>query len=77
MKKTKISLQISDMMCEGCEENIRNALESLDGIEETNVSLEHKSAEVAYNPDRTNQEKMSEAIEEAGYTVDSAKQLLT
>lgn len=77
MKKTKISLQISDMMCKGCEKNIRNALENLDGVVETSISLEHKSAEIAYNSDRTNQEEISKAIREAGYSVDSAKKILT
>ncbi len=75
MTTTKISLQISDMMCEGCQSAIQETLEWLDGIIETHVSLEHKSAEIAYNPDKINQEKISEAIKEAGYTVDSAKQL--
>lgn len=75
MESIKISLQISDMMCEGCQENIRNTLQDLEGIESLEVSLEHKNAEISYNPDKLSQDKINEAINEAGYSVDSAKQL--
>lgn len=75
MKTIKLSLQISDMMCEGCVSNIKNALKELEGVENVDISLEHKSADLSYNPDKTKQDTIYKAIEEAGYSVDTAKQL--
>lgn len=56
MKKV---LNVSGMMCQGCENRIKNALSSLDTVE--NVVALHESGKVEFN--YTNDEDVTKAIE--------------
>jgi len=59
---------IEGMSCQHCVNHVKNALEELDGIKSAKVSLENKWAEVELSQDVAN-EKIKEAIEDAGYEV--------
>jgi len=59
---------IEGMSCQHCVNHVKNALEELDGIKSAKVSLENKWAEIELSQDVAN-EKIKEAIEDAGYEV--------
>lgn len=60
-------VRVRDMVCEGCVENVENALNALPGTWAT-VDLESRTATVRTKgePDRA---RMESAIEEAGYSI--------
>jgi len=59
---------IEGMSCQHCVKHVKNALEELDGIKSAKVSLEDKWAVIELSHDVDN-EKIKEAIEDAGYEV--------
>ena len=64
----EISLNIKGMMCTGCENRVKNALENIEGIEK--VSADHVSGNVNIVCDDTVYKKAIEsAIEELGFEI--------
>lgn len=62
------TISINGMMCEHCENHVKKALESLDGVESAKASHEEKTAVVTLKDGATLDEaKVKAAIEEAGY----------
>lgn len=64
MKKT---ILVEGMTCGHCEKAVKNALGELDGVKTVAVDLESKKVEV--EGENLLDEKLKEAIEEAGYDV--------
>ena len=64
MKKT---ILVEGMSCGHCEKAVKNALGELDGVKTVVVDLESKKVEV--EGENLLDEKLKEAIEEAGYDV--------
>lgn len=64
MKKT---ILVEGMSCGHCEKAVKNALGELDGVKTVAVDLESKKVEV--EGENLLDEKLKEAIEEAGYDV--------
>lgn len=62
----KLLVNVEGMSCNNCAKHVKKALEDLEGVEVADVNLEEKNAEVSYIGD-IDQEKIKEAIEEAGY----------
>ena len=62
-----ITLMIDGMMCEHCVRHVREALESVDGVTDINVSLEENKATVTANPDKI--QAMIDAITAEDYEV--------
>lgn len=54
----KKELNVSGMMCEGCENRIKNALETVEGLD--NVEANHENGKVEFN--YTNEEDIEKAI---------------
>lgn len=69
MAQETIELVVQGMSCQHCVKAVKGALAALAGVAEVEVSLERKTATVAYDPAKVGRPAMKAAIEEAGYTV--------
>lgn len=66
MKET--ILKVEGMMCAGCENRVKNALESITGID--NVSADHTSGTVKVtSSNEISKSAMIEVIEDIGFSV--------
>lgn len=67
---SELTLRVSGMQCEGCAESVREALRDVDGVASVEVSLDRGEARVEAT-DRTAEEALATAVEDAGYAVES------
>ncbi|GAB6886530.1 copper chaperone CopZ [Desulfothermus okinawensis JCM 13304] len=63
----KLVIGVEGMSCNHCKMAVEKALKTLDGVKEAVVSLENKNAEVEYDEDVVDVEKLKKAIKDAGY----------
>lgn len=63
---------IQGMHCAGCQRTIEHILRQQQGVWETEVSLDHASARVLFDPQQISSQQLSQAVENAGYRVTSA-----
>ncbi len=69
MSEKTVILKVRGMHCEGCANNIGNALRAVGGVREANVNFGKKRATVAFDTEQVNQERLERAITDAGYEV--------
>jgi len=69
MSEIKKEFNVEGMSCSHCERAIKNELNELNGVLNTEVSLDKKTVTVLYDIDFVAEKKLIEAIEEAGYEV--------
>lgn len=62
-----ITLKIGGMTCGGCVSSVTKVLESLNGVEKAEVSLENASAAVSFDGAKIQAAALIEAVEEAGF----------
>jgi copper chaperone len=62
-------LRVPDMSCGHCEMSVQEALDELDGVERSKADHTTGEVKLTYDANRVTDEKLSEAIEEAGYTL--------
>lgn len=62
------TLAVEGMACDGCEQNVEQALQKLEGVTRVTADHEADSVEVVVSDD-TSDEDLSAAIREAGYDV--------
>lgn len=62
-----VKLNVDGMTCGGCVKSVTHILENVEGVEKAEVSLENKSAEVSFDPAKTNSAALIEAVEDGGY----------
>ena len=68
------TLQIrTSAVCEQCKERIESDLSFEKGIKSSNLDLKSKIITVIYNPNKTDKQKIREAITKIGYDADSLK----
>lgn len=67
MAKQTETIKIEGMSCGHCVRSVREALEETEGVEVEDVQI--GSAQINYDPARTNRQEVERAIEEAGFTV--------
>lgn len=67
-EKMKKILTVEGMMCNHCKMHVENALKGVDGVEDAQVNLEQKTAEVTLVKDVAD-DVLSAAVKEAGYEV--------
>ncbi|MCE1247693.1 MAG: heavy-metal-associated domain-containing protein [Firmicutes bacterium] len=65
-----IKLRVPKMKCEGCEQLIKDALLSLNGVDQVYVNLEEKRVEVT--PSSVDVEKIRKVLLETGYPAELA-----
>lgn len=62
-----VIIKINGMGCQNCVKAVTEELNSLEGINKVNVSLEKACAEVEYDESKINTDKMIDAIKELEY----------
>ncbi len=63
----ELSLKVPDISCGHCVAAVRDALETMEGVQEVHVSLEARTVLVR-GTDELAPSEIAEAIREAGYT---------
>jgi copper chaperone len=63
------TLKVPDMSCGHCKAAVEGELIRLSGVEHSNADVEKGTVEVTYDEGKVSTEQLTEAIEEAGYTV--------
>jgi copper ion binding protein len=73
----KAELTVEGMSCQHCVARVKNALSSVSGVLNVDVSLEDKRAVVEYDPGTTDPEQMRKAIADLdlGYSVTGYKEV--
>jgi copper chaperone CopZ len=61
----RVTMRIDGMSCGHCVQAVRDALAELPGVEVEQVAI--GSATVSYDPERTPQRELAEAVRDAGY----------
>ena len=62
-------LNINGMTCMGCVTSIEKVLEKIAGVSYSDISLKKKQAKIQYDPEKTNINKLKEAIVGAGFEI--------
>ncbi len=62
-------LRVPDMSCRHCEMSVQEALDELDGVERSKADHTTGRVELVYDANGVTDEKLREAVEEAGYTL--------
>jgi copper chaperone len=63
----EISLKIEGMSCQHCVMRVKKALDAVDGVVSSEVEI--GAAKITYDENRTDKEKITQAINETGYKV--------
>ncbi|KYP80232.1 heavy-metal-associated domain-containing protein [Ferroacidibacillus organovorans] len=63
------TIEVQGMTCQGCVKSVTKALQAVDGVTSTDVSLEKNQATVTYEEGKTTVSDLKLAIEDAGYDV--------
>lgn len=66
-KNQSVILDIQNMTCAMCPITIRKALQGVDGVQSAKVDFTRKSANVTFNPKKTNIEALIKTTTNAGY----------
>ncbi len=61
------TLEVTGMACDGCEQNVIDAFEGIEGVE--SVTPDHEADEVRVEHDGVDEETIGTTIEDAGYEV--------
>jgi len=59
---------IPNMVCEGCAEKIRTALQSVPGVQEVKSKVSQKHVCVRYEPSKVQDSRLREVLEKAGFS---------
>lgn len=73
MMPEQITLPVSGMTCQHCVKRVENNVSALTGVDKVDVSLEHATVSVVYDKSAISTDQITEAIEDAGYDVESPK----
>lgn len=60
------------MKCGGCEANVMSKLQAIDGVLSVNASSKDKQVNVEFDTGKTSLDAITEAITEAGFTVEES-----
>lgn len=64
----EISLKVSGMMCEGCENRVKNAVGGIEGVE--SVTADHTTGKVVVTANaNVSEEVIKETLDDIGYEV--------
>lgn len=65
----KVEIKVEGMHCEGCSKRLTKVLNNVEGVNNSEVSLENKLANIEYDETIAKIEDFYEAIEDAGFEV--------
>lgn len=63
----KTTIPIEGMTCNACVASVKKKLKSMEGLEDVEVSLQHRHVAFAYDPAKVRPEQVQEAINKIGY----------
>lgn len=66
---TDARFNVTGMSCGHCKAAVEDELNKIDGVERSNVDIERNTVEVTYDESRVAPERLTKAIEDAGYNV--------
>ncbi len=66
-KKETVVIQVEGMKCPHCQKHVETALKAVNGVKKVTVSLDDKTAEVAFVPGKTDAAALVQAVTAAGY----------
>lgn len=64
-----VIIKVEGMSCSHCENAVKKAVGSLEGVDKVTVSLEAKTVTVDYDASRLSLDSIKQAIEDQGYDV--------
>ncbi|MCK9637854.1 MAG: cation transporter [Methylobacter tundripaludum] len=67
-----VSLTVAGMKCGGCEANVTNKLNAVDGVLSVNASSKNKEVDVEFDTEKTSLDVITDAIIDAGFTVETS-----
>lgn len=70
-----VTIPVEGMTCAACAARVKQALASMDGVSEVEVSLAERTARVRFDPSRRSPDELVAAIEGLGYPAAAAKEL--
>lgn len=73
MDFTKETYQVNGLSCQGCADTVSKALNKLEGVRSSNVSLENENAEIEYDGDQVDINTLKKAVKDAGYELNSLR----
>jgi len=62
-----VVVPIEGMSCSACVARVKSTLKEIDGVGDAHVSLEHRAAEIRYDPAKVSPTKLTQAINDLGY----------
>ena len=65
----QVTLQVQGMSCGHCMKSIENSVGAIKGVEKVNVQLDNGTVDVAFNNNEVDVQKITDTIEDQGYTV--------
>lgn len=68
-----VTLKVPDMFCGGCEVAVKMAANKVAGVSDVKTSSEKRTAEVSYDPSKTNADAIADAITKSGFKVEVPK----
>lgn len=73
-KAEVVTLKVSGMTCGGCEAAVKMAANKVDGVKDVKASAQKGTAEVTYDPSKTNAEAIANAItKNSGFKAEAPK----
>ena len=63
----EMTIPVEGMSCNSCVANVKSTLKPMEGIQGVTVSLEHRNATIAYEPEKVSPEQVQQAINNLGY----------
>ena len=63
----KVTLDMQNMTCALCKITIKKALQGVEGVQKVNVDFDSKTAEVVFDPQKTNTDALIKATTNVGY----------
>ncbi len=70
-----VVIPVEGMVCVACSATVKRALKSIDGVSNVEVSLEKRTAQVTYAPDKLSPDRLVAAINRAGYKAGTPKEV--
>lgn len=66
---TNVRFDVTGMSCGHCKAAVEEELNKIEGVEHSNADVERDTVEITYDESQVGPERLTRAIEEAGYTV--------
>ncbi|MBJ6610644.1 MAG: mercury resistance system periplasmic binding protein MerP [Candidatus Thiothrix moscowensis] len=62
-----VTLEVNNMTCSVCPITVKKSLVAVEGVETVEIDLDDKTATVTYDPDKTQEDTLTAATNDAGY----------